>query len=70
MLRQATRADIPAMQRVRLSVRENRSTRTIIAGADYLAAIETTGRGWVIESEAAVMAWEGVSASDNSRAFL
>ncbi len=47
-LRQATRADIPGMHRVRLAVRENRLTSGAITEADYAPAIETTGRGWVI----------------------
>ena len=51
MLRQATRHDIPAMHRIRLSVLENRLTSTVISEADYAQAIEATGRGWVVESE-------------------
>ena len=53
-LRQALRADIAAMHRVRLAVRENR----LISGvteADYLPALERTGRGWVIESDGAIL---------------
>ena len=45
------------MHRVRLSVRENRLTSTIITEADYIAAIEETGRGWVIESNGGVVAF-------------
>jgi GNAT superfamily N-acetyltransferase len=48
-LRQATRADIPGMHRVRLAVRENRPTSSAITEADYIPAIEVTGRGWVID---------------------
>jgi GNAT superfamily N-acetyltransferase len=48
-LRQATRADIPGMHRVRLAVRENRLTSSAITEADYVPAIEVTGRGWVID---------------------
>ncbi len=44
-LRQATRADIPGMHRVRLAVRENRLTSAAITEADYIPAIEVTGRG-------------------------
>ena len=47
-LRPATRADIAGMHRVRLAVRENRLTSTVIGEADYVPAIESTGRGWVI----------------------
>jgi GNAT superfamily N-acetyltransferase len=57
MLRQATRADIPAMHRVRLSVRENRLSRSAISESDYVTAIESTGRGWVIESEGEIVAF-------------
>ncbi|MBC7941391.1 MAG: GNAT family N-acetyltransferase [Chitinophagaceae bacterium] len=46
-VRPAQRADIPAMHRVRLAVRENRLTSGAIGEADYVSAIETTGRGWV-----------------------
>ncbi len=47
-LRQAIRADIAGMHRVRLAVRENRLTSSAITEADYIPAIEVTGRGWVI----------------------
>ena len=50
-LRPATRSDIAGMHRVRLSVRENRLTTTVIEEADYIPAIESTGRGWVVESD-------------------
>ena len=50
--RQATEADIPAMQRVRLAVRENAlSDPTRITEADYLAALEQRGRTWVVEAD-------------------
>jgi len=50
ILRQAIRQYIPAMHRVRLAVRENRLTSSVITEADYVPAIENTGRGWVIEA--------------------
>ena len=53
--RQAQRGDIPAMHRVRLSVRENRLTSSIVTEADYPSAIEETGRGWVVEAQGAVV---------------
>lgn len=56
-LRQATRLDVGAIQRVRASVRENRLTSTTISDADVLQAIEETGRGWVIEVGADVVAF-------------
>ncbi len=49
-LREADRRDIDAMHRVRLAVRENRLASTI-AHDDYVRAIETMGRGWVVEAE-------------------
>jgi GNAT superfamily N-acetyltransferase len=45
------------MHRVRLAVRENRLTSTAITEADYVPAITTTGRGWVIESDAQIVAF-------------
>ena len=56
-LRQATRFDVDAIQRVRASVRENRLTSTTISDADVLHAIERTGRGWVVEVEGNVVAF-------------
>jgi ribosomal protein S18 acetylase RimI-like enzyme len=49
LLRLATKNDIPAMHRVRLAVRENKLTSSVITEADYLPAMEETGRGWVAE---------------------
>lgn len=49
-LRQATRADIPAMHAVRMSVRENQLTRGVITERDYIDHLETVGRGWVIQT--------------------
>ena len=48
LLRRAERADIGAMHRVRMAVRENRLTRSVIEAADYVAQFETSGRGWVV----------------------
>ena len=39
---------IANMHRVRLAVRENRLTTTVITPADCVSAIEATGRDWVI----------------------
>ena len=49
VLRQASRADIAAIHEVRMSVRENRLTRSVITERDYIDHLETLGRGWVIE---------------------
>jgi GNAT superfamily N-acetyltransferase len=57
-LRQAIRTDIPALQRVRLAVRENTlSEPTRISEADYIAAQETLGRTWVVEVDGEVVAF-------------
>lgn len=57
MLRPAVAADIPSIQRVRHSVRENRLVSTVITDDDVREAIEQTGRGWVIESAGQVVAF-------------
>jgi GNAT superfamily N-acetyltransferase len=56
-LREANRADIAAMHRVRVAVRENRLTTLAITEAHYIPAIEATGRGWVVEVNGAVVAF-------------
>jgi GNAT superfamily N-acetyltransferase len=54
------------MHRVRLSVRQNRLTSRIVSEADYIAAIEETGRGWVVEHEGCVVGFAvGNSRSGN-----
>ena len=55
-LRQAQRADIAAMHRVRLAVHENR-LGSVVTEADYVPAIAETGRGWVIEVDGTVVAF-------------
>jgi ribosomal protein S18 acetylase RimI-like enzyme len=54
-VRQATRADIPGMHRIRMVVRENRLTSTILTEEHYVPAIEDTGRGWVAEDKGSVI---------------
>lgn len=49
VLRQASRVDIAAIHAVRMSVRENQLTRSVISERDYVEHLETLGRGWVIE---------------------
>lgn len=66
ILRQARRDDIAGMHRVRLAVRENRLISTVITERDYIPAIESTGRGWVVESGGQVVAFAvGNSATGN-----
>jgi len=55
VLRQAVASDIPGIQRVRKSVRENRLVSTVISDEDVRDAIETSGRGWVIDSQGEVV---------------
>ena len=57
ILRQAIAADIPGMQRVRHAVRENRLVSLVIPAEAYREAIETTGRGWVVEADGEVVAF-------------
>lgn len=57
-LRQATKTDIAGMHRVRVAVRENRLTDpNRITSHDYLAAIESLGRGWVAETDGEIVAF-------------
>jgi GNAT superfamily N-acetyltransferase len=49
MLRVAVASDIPAIQRIRHSVRENRLVSTVIRDREVQEAIENRGRGWVVE---------------------
>ena len=66
MLRIALVADIPAIQRVRASVNENRLVSTVITDEDVRTAIEETGRGWVVEVDGEVVAFAiGNAASGN-----
>jgi len=55
VVRVAVQADIPAMHRVRLAVRENRLTSSAITEKDYVPAIEETGRGWVAEEHGVLL---------------
>jgi GNAT superfamily N-acetyltransferase len=54
-LRQALAADIPALWRVRYAVRENTLEPGRISDEEVRAAIEDTGRGWVIGDEAGLI---------------
>jgi GNAT superfamily N-acetyltransferase len=57
ILRLATRDDVPAMQRIRHSVRENRLTSRSISDAEVIETIEQTGRGWVIDAHGETVAF-------------
>jgi GNAT superfamily N-acetyltransferase len=54
-LRPAVAADIPGIQRVRASVRENRLVSTVITDNDVRVMIERDGRGWVVEASREVV---------------
>lgn len=45
------------MHRVRMSVQENRLVSTALSENDYVAAIESSGRGWVIERKGIIVAF-------------
>jgi GNAT superfamily N-acetyltransferase len=49
MLRVAIASDICEIQRIRHSVRENRLVSTVISDQAVQEAIETSGRGWVVD---------------------
>jgi len=57
ILRRAVASDIPGIQRVRRSVRENRLVSAVVRDEDVRDAIDRTGRGWVIESGGQVAAF-------------
>lgn len=57
LLRQALRPDVPGIQRVRHAVKENRLTSRVIGDDEVVAAIEQSGRGWVVEVDAQVVAF-------------
>lgn len=45
------------MHRVRMAVLENRLTSRSLAESDYIAAMQETGRGWVVESCGEIVAF-------------
>ena len=57
VLRQAFREDIPGMHAVRRAVRENKLISDAIREEHYVPAIESTGRGWIIEEDETVVAF-------------
>lgn len=65
-IRQAVAKDIDAMHRVRMSVRENRLVSTVLSPARYLEYLEARGRGWVLESDNAIIAFAVADSRDGS----
>ena len=57
VLRQAARSDLPGLFRVRRAVSENRRTSLTLPDNQLIEALETTGRGWVIELEGVIVAF-------------
>ena len=57
VLRQAVRADVAGIQRVRHAVKENRLTSRVIGDDEVVDAIERTGRGWVVKVGSQVVAF-------------
>ena len=45
------------MHRVRMSVQENRLVSMRLTERDYVAAVEETGRGWVVELQGNIVAF-------------
>jgi GNAT superfamily N-acetyltransferase len=68
-LRLATPADIPAIFKVRTSVRENHMSLEELATLDITPEtlpdmLQGSGRGWVVEAEAQIVAFAMVNASE------
>ena len=55
--RRAIRNDIPGMHKVRLAVNENRLITSALKEEHYVPAIESDGRGWVIEEQGEIIAF-------------
>ena len=57
VLRQADRSDLPELFRVRHAVSENRRSSLSIPDDQVIEALESTGRGWVIELDGVIVAF-------------
>jgi GNAT superfamily N-acetyltransferase len=57
LLRQALRSDVPDLLRVRRAVSENSLLSLAIPDEQLVEALETTGRGWVIEVDGVIVAF-------------
>lgn len=66
LLRAARPDDIPAIQRVRRSVRENRLVSGVITDAEVLAMMQQHGRGWVVEEGGEVVGFAFGDARDGN----
>jgi GNAT superfamily N-acetyltransferase len=63
VLRQACRDDIAALHRVRMAVRENRLTSTVLTEDDYVRALEPPCRTWLVASDGDVIAFAAANAA-------
>lgn len=57
ILRKAVRGDLPGLLRVRRAVSENRLFLLSSTDDQLVDALETTGRGWVIELDGVIVAF-------------
>jgi len=57
VLRQALRSDLPDLFRVRHAVSENRQFSLAIPDDQVIEALESTGRGWVMELDGVIVAF-------------
>jgi len=57
VLRQAVRSDLPELFRVRSAVSENRQPSLTLPEDQVIEALETTGRGWLIEVDGVTVAF-------------
>lgn len=63
IVRQACRDDIAALHRVRMAVRENRLTSTVLTDDDYVRALDHPCRTWVIAAGGEVVAFASANAA-------
>lgn len=66
LIRQATRADVPAIQRIRAAVRENRLVSRRIGDEEVISYMEQHGRGWVAESAGVMLGFAIGDARDGN----
>ena len=57
ILRQAVRNDLPHLARIRHAVSDNHVTSLSIPDDQVIEALETTGRGWVVELDGVIVAF-------------